>query len=180
MRTWLKRCSFMLLALLIPLLIIQVNESSITASQCCLCDTMRYHAPCLVDLETGTITELSIYDPHPTITGELAEEQYTTGTFSLVTCGEAQGYRDTTHKKVEMVVPDTKLAGQTALCESCRDRYAVSIEERYVLMDLYEKENVYCIPMIDQKISIRCYELVISKQARGIFLTVLGMITEIP
>ena len=170
----------MLLALLIPLLIVQVNEEPFTVSPCCLCNAIRYHAPCLVDLETGTITELSIYDPHPTMTGELAEEQYTTGIFSFVTCGEAQGYRDTTHKKVEMVVPDTKRAGQTALCESCRDRYAVNIEERYVLLDLYEKENAYGIPMVDQTISIRCYELVISKQARGLSLTVLGMITEIP
>lgn len=45
---------------------------------CALCgsgDRMTYHAPCVLNLSTGEITELRIYLPHPVLVGELAEEQ---------------------------------------------------------------------------------------------------------
>lgn len=51
--------------------------------ECCLCESFRYHAPCMVDLETGNVLELELYDPHPVMVAELAQEQYSTGTFSF-------------------------------------------------------------------------------------------------
>lgn len=145
---------------------------------CCLCNATRHHAPCLVDLETGSVTELSVYDPHPSITGELAEEQHTTGTFSFVTCGEAQGYRNTAQKKVEITVPDSELTGLAALCTECQNHYSIDLENRYILMDLYEKEKAYRIPLIEQSILLRCYKISIIENDDGTTITITGTIDK--
>ena len=176
MKTWRRICSILLSGLLIFVVFVTGNGVLTQPFPCCLCNATRHHAPCLVDLETGTVTELSVYDPHPYLTGELAEEQSTTGTFSFVTCGEAQGYRNTTQKKVEITVPDADLTGQALLCAECKKRYSIDTENRYILMDLYEKEKALCIPMIAQAFSIRCYEVTISNYEGGMTITINGTI----
>ena len=40
---------------------------------CCLCDSFRYHAPCLIDLETGEMIELDLYFLHETKVAELSD-----------------------------------------------------------------------------------------------------------
>lgn len=159
MKIWQRICSILLSGVLIFVAFITVTGMFTQPVPCCLCNTTRHHAPCLVDLETGSVTELSVYHPHPTITGELAEEQYTTGTFSFVTCGEAQGYRDTAQKKIEIAVPDIELTGDALLCNECKIRYFLDSEKRYILADLYEKEKIQCVSMVEQVFYIRCYEV---------------------
>ena len=36
------------------------------SEECALCDAFPRHAPCLVDLNTGDVKELDIYQPHHT------------------------------------------------------------------------------------------------------------------
>lgn len=174
MKTWRRICSILLSGLLIFVVFATGNGVLTQPVPCCLCNATRHHAPCLVDLETGSVTELSVYDPHPYLTGELAEEQSTTGTFSFVTCGEAQGYRNTTQKKVEITVPDAELTGQALLCAECKKRYSIDTEKRYILMDLYKKENVHCISQSEQTISVRCYDITFGKHENGTQLIVIG------
>ena len=33
--------------------------------RCAICDSIPYHAPCLVNLATGEVGELTVYEPHP-------------------------------------------------------------------------------------------------------------------
>ena len=178
MKIWQRICSILLSGVLIFVVLTTVKGMFTQPVPCCLCNATRYHAPCLVDLETGSVTALSVYDPHPTITGELAEEQYTTGTFSFITCGEAQGYRDTTQKKIEIVVPDTELTEDSLLCNECKIRYSLDSENRYVLVDLYEKENSYRIPLIDQSILLRCYEITIIENVGETAITITGTLDK--
>lgn len=54
-------------------------ESMITAPEpnvCGLCrnnEGVKIHAPCIINLATGEVAELAIYDPHPTEIGEVTE-----------------------------------------------------------------------------------------------------------
>lgn len=178
MEIWQRICRILLSGVLLFVVLSTVDGMFTQPVPCCLCNASRYHAPCLVDLETGSVTELSVYDPHPTITGELAEEQYTTGTFSFITCGEAQGYRDTAQKKIEIAVPDTELTKDSLLCNECKIRYSLDSENRYVLVDLYEKENSYRIPLIDQSILLRCYEITIVENVGETAITLTGTMIE--
>ena len=43
--------------------------------RCSLCDNLPRHAPYIVNLSTGELVELEIYDPHPHKIAEIAEEQ---------------------------------------------------------------------------------------------------------
>lgn len=51
--------------------------------RCSLYDNSSYHAPCILNLSTGELVELEIYDPHPYKVGEIAVEQ-PGGYFSFV------------------------------------------------------------------------------------------------
>ena len=46
--------------------------------ECVVCDNLqgpRFHAPCLLELSTGELTELEIYEPCHRYSGELAPDQ---------------------------------------------------------------------------------------------------------
>ena len=46
-------------------------------TSCALCGTdrdVKHHAPCIVNLSSGEIAELNVYQPHPTIPGEVTDE----------------------------------------------------------------------------------------------------------
>ena len=176
MKTWQRICSVLVTTLLILALTIIVNGIIAWNHPCSLCNAMRYHAPCLVDLETGTVTELSIYDPHPFLTGELADEQYTTGTFSLLTCGKAQGYKDTTQKRIEITIPQIEMSSQVLLCASCVEKFNVDNAERYLLMDLYDKEMSRSFSLTEQTVVIRCYEISIERYEMEIKISLQGLL----
>lgn len=72
LKTWLKIISA---ALVVVLIVGAVWCFSQERKDCCLCSSFRYHAPCLVDLQTGDLLELDLYLPHPTKVAELAEFQ---------------------------------------------------------------------------------------------------------
>ena len=41
--------------------------------RCAICDCIPFHAPALVNLETGEVGELEVYEPHPFKVAELNE-----------------------------------------------------------------------------------------------------------
>lgn len=57
-------------------------------------------------------------------------------------------------------------------------RYSIDSENRYVLVDLYEKENSYRIPLIDQSILLRCYEITIIENVGETAITLTGTMIE--
>lgn len=105
--------------------------------QCALCDSLPYHAPCLVNLATGEVGELTVYEPHPFKAGELWEYQQG-GTFSFLTVAGITGYRDTARWEAHVTVPrDRNKFEEKHFCYSCRDLIKPFSQTGYVLADLH-------------------------------------------
>ena len=100
-----------------PNMIIGDHLRMITAPEptvCALCrnnEGVKIHAPCIVNLATGEVAELAIYDPHPTEIGEVTETpkkghvSYFTGAGALIEQNPDQGYCKATLAKEEPIGP---------------------------------------------------------------------------
>ena len=168
LKTWLKICSIIVVAILLATSVLVIGREE---KECCLCNSFRYHAPCLIDLETGDLIELDIYFPHETLVAELADPQPEQGTFSFVKLGEASGYRDTAQERIEVEIPIDKTSNPV-LCKACRQKLNAFNTDRYVLADLYakldEKEKHKLIPITDgMNVDLRCYSITANKQQGG-------------
>lgn len=91
---WWKAILVCLLAMEACLLVFPMYQDVPEPETCALCGGFRYHAPCLVRLDTGEVGELRVYDPDPTQQGEISDRQQT-GTFSFLHCAGLLGTRDT-------------------------------------------------------------------------------------
>ena len=173
MKTWqriLSIASILIIGIGIPLLVPK-NEK-----ECCLCNSFRYHAPCLIDLETGNLIELDLYSPHPTLVAELAEFQPPGQTFSLVSIGNASGIKQIDSRRIEIDIPK-ETTRNPALCKACRKLLPLGFCSRYILADLYDKEKTVLIPIqANRAFSLRCYEVTITKDIKtgNTFLVIQG------
>ena len=144
---------------------------------CCLCDSFRYHAPCLIDLETGEMIELDLYFPHETKVAELADPQPEMSTFSFVRLGNVSGTKMTGNAVIEVDVPNAEKTSNPALCKECKALLQKGYKGRYVLADLYDKESKTLIPIKNgTEIVLRCYEITMSQNEEkdGIHVVVQG------
>lgn len=55
LKMWQKIISVVLVVVLIGATVWYLSQEQ---KECCLCSSFRYHAPCLIDLETGEMIEL--------------------------------------------------------------------------------------------------------------------------
>jgi len=146
-------------------LIVSIAATAILLStqakkECCLCSSFQYHAPCLIDLETGKMIELDLYFPHETLVAELADPQPEMGTFSFVSIGNVSGTKLTDSKVIELSVPLADKTSNPALCKGCRRLLPSGYSGRYILADLYDKEIKELIPIVaNTSIDLRCYEI---------------------
>ena len=140
-------------------------ESMITAPEptvCALCRNnarAKVHAPCIVNLATGEVAELAIYDPHPTEIGEVTETpkkghvSYFTGAGALIEQNLDQGYCKATLAKEEPIGPGY-------FCYECRCIIAELDTDKkgYVIADMYDPETVVVYPIRDgAKYEVRDY-----------------------
>lgn len=155
-------------ALVVILIVGAVWYLSQEQKECCLCSSFRYHAPCLLDLETGEMIELDLYFPHPTKVAEIAAPQPKMETFSFVVLGDVKGTKLTDSKIIELDVPVSEKTTNPALCQNCRKQLDGLLVGRYVLADLYNMEEKTLIP-IDKSLSmvLRCYEITSNKGEDG-------------
>lgn len=102
LKMWLKIISAALVVVLVIGIFWYFSQEQ---KACCLCSSFRFHAPCLVDLETGEMIELDLYFPHPTKVAELADPQPEMGTFSFVGLGDVKGTKLTDSKTIELDIP---------------------------------------------------------------------------
>lgn len=173
MKMWQKILSMVLAICVIALIGCAAQEQK----DCCLCDNLRYHAPCLIDLETGEMIELDLYFPHETKVAELAEEQPEMDTFSFVKLGNVTGTKLTDSKIIEIDVPNSDKTSDPALCKDCKALLQGGYQGRYVLADLYDKENKMLIPIVDgTEMDLRCYKITMGKNEEkdGIHVVVQG------
>ena len=156
-------------ALVVILIVGAVWCFSQERKDCCLCSSFRYHAPCLIDLQTGKMIELDLYFPHETKIAELADPQPETGTFSFVILGGVKGTKLTDSKIIEIDVPVSEKTANPMLCEGCRKQVSGILVGRYVLADLYNIEEKTLIP-IDSDLSmvLRCYEIFAQEEYDGV------------
>lgn len=154
LKIWRRILSIIAVCLVLLLLFVNARRP------CCICDSFRYHAPCLVDLKDGNLIELDIYFPHETLVAELAEQQPEQSTFSFVKMGDAVGHKNTGNERIEIEIPSSKVV-KASLCGACKNQLdSILLHDRYILADLYDAENKVIIPITpDLDIDIRCYEI---------------------
>lgn len=134
------------------------------ATECCICGSFPYHAPCLVDLETGQLLELDLYFPHSDRVGELADPQPEMGTFSFIQLGNVTGTKQTDIKTLSLDIPLSEKTADPKLCKRCRTQRTGKLWERYVLADLHDRERKTIIPMQDGlHLKLRCYAIAMQK-----------------
>ena len=160
MKNWLKiLCAVLVVIIVVTAGMLFTKEEK----ECCLCNSFRYHAPCLIDLETGELIELDLYFPHKTLVAELAEEQPEMSTFSFVQIGNVSGTKLTGNKTIEIHMPNEKTSNP-ALCRDCKKLLSFGHTSRYVFADLYSKEEKTLIPIkANSDFSLRCYDVTIEK-----------------
>lgn len=127
--------------------------------ECTLCDAFPRHTPCLVDLNTGELRELEIYQPHHTKVAELSDEQHG-GYMSLVQFGDISGIL-LGADKVELNAPVKSTGMQDGLfCNDCRKLLKDNKCQGYILADL-RNPSVPSVWQIKDGISfsVRCYEI---------------------
>ena len=128
-------------------------------AECALCATFPRHAPCLVDLNSGEICELEIYQPHHTKVAELSDEQYG-GYISLVQFGYISGIL-LGADRVELEAPIKSTGMQDSLfCKGCRKLLKDNKCQGYILADLHNPDTPSVWQIKDGiSFSVRCYEI---------------------
>ena len=126
--------------------------------RCPLCDFIKSHAPCLVNVATGEVEEMALYTPHYQLVGEIAEEQYDS-TFSFVTIAGARGTRVSSPWIMELDVPvNWAPVFKYHFCRDCRKLLAD--QAGYVIADLYVHGQPVVIPITDgMEQELRCYKI---------------------
>ena len=143
----------------ILLLFIGCSSNIPEPEECTFCDAFPRHAPCLVDLNTGELRELEIYQPHHTKVAELSDEQYG-GYMSLVQLGDISRILIGADR-VELKAPAKATGMQDSLfCNDCRKLLKDSNCQGYMLADL----RTPVAPSVWQiqdgiTFSVRCYEI---------------------
>ena len=132
---------------------------------CCLCDQFPRHAPCVVNLNTGELVELEIYQPHETLFAEIANEQ-PGGTFYMVHSAGVEGYVDTAIKASVSVSTNDKKMDQQHFCVECRNLLIDHGESGYIVADLRSPETPVVYTVTEgATFSFRCYEISITKDS---------------
>ena len=132
-------------------------------AECALCDVFPRHAPCLVDLNTGELRELEIYQPHHTKVAELSDEQRG-GYVSLISFGEISGIL-LGADRVELKAPANQSGMlESIFCKECRKLLEDNKCKGYVLVDLRNPDTPAVWRIEDgTSFSVRCYDVEISE-----------------
>ncbi len=147
------------ITVLLLLLFTGCSPDILEPEECALCDAFPRHAPCLVDLNTGELRELGIYQPHHTEVAELSDEQYG-GYMSLVHFGDISGIL-LGADRVELKAPTKSTGIQDSLfCKDCRKMLKDNKCQGYILADLRNPDTPTVWQIKDGlSFSVRCYEI---------------------
>ena len=125
--------------------------------RCSICDDLSRHALCIINLSTGEKLELDLYEPHPFLVGEIAEEQ-PSGYFRFIRGASIEGYKVGAEYIVISVPVKSEKMDELFFCNDCRERLADNENNGYVLVDLYEPSVPVIYPInISTSFSVRCY-----------------------
>lgn len=115
---------------------------------CALCHPAPYHAPCLVNITTGEITELDIYEAHAVKVGEVSPTQ-SGGYMRLSMAGGVFVHSSPDTQTANTSIPIEKARlNKAEFCFDCRKLLA-SAKTKYVLADLYDPDNIIIYDIVD-------------------------------
>lgn len=160
MKIWQKRIST---TLVIAIILYNAWQWLVpfSSEDCNICGFIKSHAPCLLNLSTGAIGELALYEPHYTKVGELAEVQQG-GTFGFFHAAGAKGTRTTSPWVLNIRVP---MEGDRIRKSNFCPKYWELMDEYdqgYVLLDLYDKDAPKVYPILaEAAYELRCYTITI-------------------
>ena len=143
--------------------------------RCAICDSIPYHAPALVNLATGEVGELTVYEPHPFKVAELNEYQQG-GTFSFIYVAGINGYSDTANWETHITIPTNENEYEEKyFCKSCRECIADHIDNGFLLLDLRTPESFSILYLDSAEIqAVRCYEVQTTQRRHEIEIIVYG------
>ncbi len=151
---------------------------------CALCGNghgPRYHAPVLVNLSTGSVGELRVYDPDPQQKAGLAAKQ-STGTFSFLHVAGLTGYRDTySHTSHVTLTKELAPMDPSFFCRDCRALLAGASTKGYVLADLHDLDRITVYTVAEgAEYAIRDYAVSIScdKDLNSLSVDVTGCLED--
>ena len=177
LKTWQKILS---LVLVIVIVVATTLVFFLGQKECCLCSSFRYHAPCLIALETGKMIELDLYFPHETLVAELAAPQPERSVFSFISIGNVSGTKQTAPERIDLHIPDESTFFP-ALCSDCKKQLPSGYKNRYIFADLYGMEEKFLIPIAENTaVSLRCYDISMEEGIAkgGISVVIQGTLQE--
>lgn len=148
---------------------------------CALCEDgngMRCHAPALINLSTGMLWELELYDNDPRRPWEIAEEQqWNDGVFRFLDGNATMSWSSVDHINITTIGDDLGNFNPSYFCHDCRALLAETASEGYALLDLYDLEKIQAFAVTDgAEYTIRDYTVSIyqNKDADGLTVEVTG------
>lgn len=143
--------------------------------RCAICDSIPMHAPALVNLATGEVGELTVYDPHPFKVAELNDYQQG-GTFSFIYAAGLNGYSDTANWETHITIPiNENEYEEKFFCKSCRTLISGHTKNGFLLLDLREPEKFSILSLGSDEIQrLRCYEIQTTQQSNEVEIEIHG------
>ncbi len=134
-------------------------------NRCAICTSIKRHAPCLLNLNTGKIVELELYEPHSLKVGEIAETQ-NQSFFSFINIDGSKGTIITNPWKININLPkNVQPTSRKHYCSHCRELLSRHWNG-YVILDLYQPSSPIVYSVHDgATYSIRCYLISITTDA---------------
>ena len=150
--------------------------------ECCVvCENGEgrpYHAPVLVNLSTGEIGEMQIYDPD--LPGSILDINpiQQTGTFSFARYAGLTGRKDTCSHTSRVEIPkELEPMCMEHFCRACRSILAQTASEGFVLLDLFDLEDIKAYAVVEgAEYTIRDYAVKVywNEEVDDLTLEVLG------
>ena len=174
-----KKYIFPAIAVILILICLITILPASEPERCAICDSIPYHAPALVNLATGEVGELAVYEPHPFKVAELNEYQQG-GTFSFIYVAGINGYSDTANWETHITIPTNENEYEEKFfCKACRKLISGHTENGFLLLDLRSPESFSILSLESDVIqTVRCYE-VQTKQGRDEIETIVQGTLEI-
>lgn len=134
--------------------------------RCAICIGLKRHAPCVLNLNTGKVVELELYEPHSRKVGEIAEAQ-DQSIFSFINIDGSKGTKTTNPWEIKINLPKkVQPTSRKHYCSNCRELLS-HYWNGYVILDLYHPSSPIVYPVHDgATYSIRCYSISITTDAK--------------
>ena len=146
--------------------------------RCRICEYIPSHAPCLVNLNTGEVGEIALYEPHHTLVGEIADEQRG-GYFQFMSVAGLRGHLDASVPEAHVAVPgEVEKYEEKYFCSTCRELLEEYAKCGFVLADLRKPETPTIYPVeAGTEFEVRCYKVVVTETDEGeLDISVVGSI----